>query len=262
MSDKKKKGSKKGGKKIDPFTRKEWYSVRAPTVFFPPAAANSIGYTPVNKTMGTKLASDGLKGRVFEVSLADMKGEESQVHRKIKLRADEVDGKTVLTSFYGMDLTTDKARSLVHKWVTMIEVYVDVKTTDGYSLRVFAVTFTKRADFQVTKTSYAKTSKVKNIRKKMHEIISASIATSDINQVTKKFLEQTISAQIQSECSTIYPLTNTFIRKVKVLKTPKVDGRRLMEQYAASNSYAAPAAAAPVATAPATEETGIPVETA
>ena len=62
-----------------------------------------------------ELASDGLKGRVFEVSLADLQDDEV-AFRKFKLVAEEVQGKHVLTNFHGMTMTTDKLRSLVKKW--------------------------------------------------------------------------------------------------------------------------------------------------
>lgn len=47
-----------------------------------------------------QIASDGLKGRVFEVSLADLQNDEDQAFRKIKLRAEDVQGKNVLTNFW------------------------------------------------------------------------------------------------------------------------------------------------------------------
>ena len=65
-----KKGIKK--KVVDPFTRKDWYDIKAPSVF----KVRDVGKTLVNKTQGTKLASDGLKGRVYEVSLADLQNEQ------------------------------------------------------------------------------------------------------------------------------------------------------------------------------------------
>ena len=62
-----------------------------------------------------EIASDALKGRVFEVSLADLQNDEV-AFRKFKLVSEEVQGRNVLTNFHGMDMTTDKLRSMVKKW--------------------------------------------------------------------------------------------------------------------------------------------------
>lgn len=63
----------------------------------------------------TGIASDGLKGRVFEVSLADLQNDEV-AFRKFKLITEDVQGKNCLTNFHGMDLTRDKMCSMVKKW--------------------------------------------------------------------------------------------------------------------------------------------------
>merc|ERR1712000_3811 len=75
-----KKGNRK--KAVDPFTKKDWYDVKAPALF----SNSNIGKTLVTRTAGTKIASDGLKGRVFEVSLGDLNKSEDDAFRKIRLR--------------------------------------------------------------------------------------------------------------------------------------------------------------------------------
>lgn len=47
-----------------------------------------------------QIASEGLKSRVFEVSLADLQGDEDHAYRKIRLRSEDVQGKNVLTNFW------------------------------------------------------------------------------------------------------------------------------------------------------------------
>ncbi|KAK1653144.1 hypothetical protein QYE76_070949 [Lolium multiflorum] len=88
------KGSKK--KAVDPFTKKQWYDIKAPLIF----SQRNIGKTLVSRTQGTKIASEGLKHRVFEVSLADLNNDEDQAYRKIRLRAEDVQGMNVLRNFW------------------------------------------------------------------------------------------------------------------------------------------------------------------
>ncbi|KAJ8499966.1 hypothetical protein OPV22_010518 [Ensete ventricosum] len=83
-------------KTVDPFAKKDWYDIKAPSVF----SVRNIGNTLVSRTQGTKIASEGLKHRVFEVCLADLQNDEDQAHRKIRLRAEDVQGKNVLTNFW------------------------------------------------------------------------------------------------------------------------------------------------------------------
>lgn len=72
------------------------------------------------------------RGRVFSFLLF-------QGYRKVKLCCEDVQGTSVLTNFHGMDLTRDKLCSLIKKWQTLIEAQVDVRTTDGYLLRIVSV---------------------------------------------------------------------------------------------------------------------------
>ncbi|KAI3785361.1 hypothetical protein L1987_44479 [Smallanthus sonchifolius] len=102
-----------------------------------------------------------LSYHVFEVSMVDLQNDEDHAYRKIRLRVKDVQGKNVLTNFWGMDFTTDKLRSLVKKWQSLIEARVDVKTTDNYTLRIFYIGFTKKRANQVKRTCYAQSSQIK-----------------------------------------------------------------------------------------------------
>merc|ERR1719447_184571 len=171
-------GGKKGAKKkvVDPFTRKDWYDIKAPSLF----KVRQVGKTLVNRTAGTRIASDGLKGRVYEVSLADLQNENDaeRSFRKFKLVCEEVQGKNCLTNFHGMGLTTDKLRSMVKKWQTLIEANCDVKTTEGYTLRVFCIGFTRKQE----------------------------VSTNDLKDVVNKLIPDSIARDIEKACQGIYPL--------------------------------------------------------
>jgi small subunit ribosomal protein S3Ae len=213
---------------VDPFTRKEWYDIKAPGMF----KSRMCGKTPINKTAGKKIASECMKNRVFEINLADLQKDEDQGFRKIKLICKEVQGKNVLTNFYGMDFTRDRLCSLIRKWQTLIEASADVKTTDGYVLRLFCIAFTKKRPNQVRKTTYAQSAQVRAIRKKMVEIMTAEASKTDLSGLVKQFLPESIGKEIEKACESIRPLQNVYIRKVKMLKEPKFDLPKFMELHA------------------------------
>jgi len=228
---------KKGGNRkiVDPFSKKEWYDVKAPSAF----PVRQVGKTMVTKTIGTKLAKDGLLGRVFEASLGDLKlNAEDDAFRKFKLRVEEVQGTNCLTNFYGMDLSSDKLRSLVRKWHSLIEAHADVKTTDGYLLRLYAIGFTKRRPNQIKKTSYAQSAQGKTIRKKMVEIMTREASTVDLNDLVAKFIPESIGREIEKAAEGIYPLQNVLIRKVKMLRAPKTDLVKLLELHSGADVVA------------------------
>ena len=122
-----------------------------------------------------------MKGRVFETSLGDLNNSDD-AFRKFKLIIEEVQGNTCLTNFQGMDMTTDKLRSMIKKkqvfikqnisdslnliffiQKSTIEAHTDVKTTDGYVLRFFTLAFTKNQPGTNRTTAYAQHNQV-NIR--------------------------------------------------------------------------------------------------
>ncbi|CAI7263566.1 BBT_collapsed_G0040380.mRNA.1.CDS.1 [Saccharomyces cerevisiae] len=182
-----KKGLKK--KVVDPFTRKEWFDIKAPSTF----ENRNVGKTLVNKSTGLKNASDALKGRVVEVCLADLQGSEDHSFRKVKLRVDEVQGKNLLTNFH---------ESLP--------------------------AFTRKQANQVKRHSYAQSSHIRAIRKVISEILTREVQNSTLAQLTSKLIPEVINKEIENATKDIFPLQNIHVRKVKLLKQPKFDVGALM----------------------------------
>lgn len=225
-----KKGGKGGAKKrtVDPFLKKEWYDFKAPVPF----ERRTFGKTCVTRTTGQKIASDVLKGRVVESSLADLNEKSDNLAwKKFKLQIEDVEGKNCMTQFHGMDITRDKLCQFIRKWQTLIEAHCEVKTADGYLLRVFCIGFTQKNKNQIRKTAYAHSSQIKQIRRKMIEVITKEISSSTITELIQKFITESIGEQIEKACRFIYPLQNVVIRKVKSVRKPKLDAQKLRELY-------------------------------
>ena len=99
--------------------------------------------SPINQAVEKKLASESMKGRVFEANLGDSNSG-YKANKKIKLIEEDADGKSkiALTNFYGLECTRDYLCSLIRKWHILIDLFVDCKTSDGFLMRFFVVAFT------------------------------------------------------------------------------------------------------------------------
>ena len=239
MAPKQTKGGKKGIKKrvIDPLTRKEWFHLRAPVPF----KAESFGYTCANKSAGLKKVEDAVRGRVVTYLQADLSQQSTDyLWRKVKLIVDEVAGKEARTSFYGLDTTRDDQCFAIKKWRTLIEAICDVKTNDGYILRVFTTAFTRKIERQKRNTAYALASQVKQIRRKIVEIINKEVNKSNVTQILESFTSEVVHQKITNEIKKIFPVENIKVRKIKVIQRPKIDCKNQLIQPPSSTRCTTP----------------------
>ena len=223
------KGRKGAKKKVgERFLKKEWWNIKAPGMFM----KRMFTYSPVNQTVGKKLASESMKGRVYEANLGDL-NTGYEANKKIKLIVEDADGKSkiALTNFYGLECTRDYLCSL-------IDLFVDCKTSDGFLMRFFVVAFTSKYGYTQKKaTCYANRSQVKQMRAIMTKILTRVCKASTLKDLVSKILGKELTDEMAAKCKHIFPLENITIRKVKSIKRPRVD----MTQLNAMQAETAPA---------------------
>ena len=226
------KGRKGAKKKVgERFLKKEWWNIKAPGMFM----KRMFTQSPVNQTVGKKLASESMKGRVFEANLGDL-NTGYKADKKIKLIVEDADGKSriALTNFYGLECTRDYLCSLIRKWHTLIDLFVDCKTSDGFLMRFFVVAFTANEYKQKKATCYANRSQVKQMRAIMTKIITKVCKASTLKDLVGKVLGEELTNEMAQKCKHIFPLENITIRKVKSIKRPRVDMTQLSQLQAES----------------------------
>ncbi|KAI9627090.1 hypothetical protein H4Q26_017562 [Puccinia striiformis f. sp. tritici PST-130] len=111
---------------------------------------------------------------------------------------------------------------MVRQWQTLIEAHIDPET-DGYLLRLFSIAFTMCQPNQIKRTTYAKSSQVREMRQEMFEIITRETSACDLKDLVSKFVSEVIGREIEKACQGIYLLQNVYVHKDKILKSPQYD---------------------------------------
>lgn len=250
----------KGGRKVEKhaFLKKEWYTLMSP----PNVSKNTtpLGWTPANKTIGKKIGSNNVLGRVCECTLPDLNPEsKEEVWRKIKMQVETVQGMNCYSSFYGLDCTRERVFSLLGKGQSLLDFWVDVKTTDKYILRVFVIACTKRQYNQKSKNCYAKSSQIRAMRVRVCKLLTNIAAKKTATGLAQEILTDSITKTLVNQMKKIFPIRVALVTKVKVLKKPSINGKELIDS---TNSKKAKAKKTGIEAAPeATEATIAAVET-
>ena len=176
-----------------------------------------------------------MKGRVYEVNFGDLNPGQFP-SKKIKLIVEDADGasKVAQTNFYGFDTTRDHLCGLIRKWHSLIDVFCECKTSDGFLLRFFVVAFTARAKKQCKATTFAQRSQIKQIRAIIKKVLVSTCIKSTLKELVKKILGDTLTLEMTQKAKKIFPIENCTIRKVKTVKRPRFDIQQLLSMQADS----------------------------
>lgn len=188
----------------DKWTMKKWFTLIAPEYF----GMAEIGYTPAD-------SEDKVVDRTVEITLAELTNDYSNQnpYKKLVFKVYRVAGENAYTKFLRFELTRDYLNSLTRRRTSKIEDIVDVQTADGYILRVKSVSFTVKR---------CQSSQKRAIRKVMNQIVKEKAGKLNFVQFLQEAILGKIPSEIYREAKKIYPLRRVEIRKIELLREPKL----------------------------------------
>ena len=154
-----------------------------------------------------------LIGRVVEATLYDITADFSHHFLKMFFQVNEVDGKTAKTLFKGHEYSRDYLRSLVRRRTTKVDSLINLKTKDGYKLRIAVSALT---------LSRIKTSQEHTIRRMMDKIVHDKANALSLDQFVQEMVLGKIASDIYNQAKEVAPLRHVGIRKSKLLAAPQI----------------------------------------
>jgi small subunit ribosomal protein S3Ae len=195
----KKASTKAASRKVkDRWKAKEWYKIYAPRMF----NQAQLGETP--SADATKLI-----GRTAEATVHDINGDFSKMHVKLKFRVQDVNGFDAHTVFVGQDLTSDYIRRLTRRKRTKTDHVIDVRTKDGYLIRVKPMSITEKR-IQSSQETALRTMMDGEMRRMGEE--------KTISEIVKAIIDGEMARRLGTVCKVIVPIKRVEIRKTEVLE--------------------------------------------
>ncbi|OYT41521.1 MAG: hypothetical protein B6U78_02865 [Candidatus Aenigmarchaeota archaeon ex4484_224] len=150
-------------------------------------------------------------GRRIILSVIDVTGDYNKYYMKIGFMVTKVQDGKALLDFDSIECLRDYIARMVLRRVTRIDAIQDLKTKDGYLLRVksIIVVYSK-----ITRDIQRK------LRSKAEEMIKNFVENSDIGNFVNSVLNDSWKNKIIKELNKIYPVRYFEFRKIEVKKRP------------------------------------------
>ncbi|MBN2487962.1 MAG: 30S ribosomal protein S3ae, partial [Methanosarcinaceae archaeon] len=144
-------------------------------------------------------------------TVGELTNDFSKHNTKLRLEINDVAGDVAHTRFIGHEITTDYLRSIVKRQTSRIDTNLNIRTKDGYKIRVKPTCFTVKR---------ARTSQIKAIRGVMNQIVLSRASELTFEQFVEEAIIGKLSANIYRNAKHIYPLRRVEIRKTEVMTVP------------------------------------------
>jgi len=234
MAGKKTKGTSRKIK--DKWKAKEWYKVLAPRMF----NEIEIGETP-------SADPNNLIGRTSEVTVQDLTGDFSKMHIKLKFKISGIDGHSAKTTFIGHDLTSDYVRRLTRRKKTKTDHVVDVKTKDGFTIRIKPMSIAEKR---------IQTAQEEAMRQIMGETLVKMGTEKSLSEIVKMIVSGDMAKDLARACRCVIPVKRIEVRKSEVIAFGEGDPESIIDAVASKNEAPAEEPEAPAEEVPeASEET-------
>lgn len=201
-----------GRKAKDKWKMKEWYNVHAPRMF----NETVIGETPAADP-------EYLIGRQSEVTVQDLTGDFSKMHIKLRFKIVGYDGHEAKTELMGHDLTSDYVRRLTRRKKTKTDHVVDVKTADGYVLRLKTMSIADRR---------IQASQEEGMRAAIAAYLTSYAAENKLADIIKAIISGDMAKDTAKACHAIIPIKRIEIRKSEVLVRGEGEPESIIEAEA------------------------------
>ncbi len=193
---------------------KDWFNILAPREF----GAKLLGQSPATDPKS-------LMGRTMEIGAPEITGDNSKYYMKLSVKITNVEGKTCLTSFNGLECTRDHLLRMVRKRNQKVECIIDAATKDGWVLRIKPWTILNGKPPATVETK---------MRHLVMNFFGDFASKNSMSDVVRKALTTEMQMMLKKSGSKVYPVRFSEIARIKVLKSPEFKPAKPQAEEAAA----------------------------